>query len=137
MQAYKTLMALPVLFRMFFGIIVDAKVIKERKYYVIIINALSAYPMYVIATSKCETAETMAMWLFVHSTLHQFLEATAASLSVEQARLDPVHGQEDFQSLKTSVMGFSFTIGSIIVAYILAIKMPWIAFAISTMLYLL
>ena len=55
---------------MLFGIIVDAKVIAERKYYVVAGNALAAIPMYLIATGKCGSAGSMGGCMFMFSTCH-------------------------------------------------------------------
>lgn len=59
------------------------------------------------------------------------MQATVSSLSVEQARKDVQHGQEDIQSLKSVCMGISFTVGAAVAAYTIAIGEPWIPFAIT------
>jgi hypothetical protein len=50
---------------MFFGIIVDSKVISERKYFVIFANFLAAIPMYMIATGSCNGASSISGCLFL------------------------------------------------------------------------
>lgn len=85
-------MAVPILFRMFFGIIVDAKIIKARKYYVIIFNGLSAIPMLLICTGVTYTPVSVCVSLICYSFCVNFLEAVVSSLSVEQARKDTKNG---------------------------------------------
>lgn len=57
LQKYNLLLTIPMLFRMFFGMLVDSKVAKERKYYIITMNALQSMAMYSIASMVCGTPE--------------------------------------------------------------------------------
>lgn len=70
LQTYRAIVAAPILFRMLFGIIVDSKVIAERKYFVLIGNALAAVPMYMIATGTCGTASSMGGCMFMYQACH-------------------------------------------------------------------
>jgi len=83
LQKYAAIIQIPVLFRMFFGIIVDAKVVSERKYYIIVFNLLAAIPMYIIGNDRCNGPAVVLANLFFYSTCHQFLEATVSSLAIE------------------------------------------------------
>lgn len=70
LQTYRAIIAAPILFRMIFGIIVDSKIIEERKYYLIFGNALAALPMYLIASGQCYTAGTFSGCMFLFQMCH-------------------------------------------------------------------
>ena len=65
LQTYRAIIAAPILFRMIFGIIVDSKVVSERKYFLIFGNALAAIPMYLIASGQCYNAGLFSGCLFL------------------------------------------------------------------------
>jgi len=70
LHAYRAIIAFPMVFRMFFGIIVDSKIITERKHYIIITNALAAIPMYLLANDMCNSPELVCACLFFYSCCH-------------------------------------------------------------------
>ena len=59
LQKYNSVIAVPIFFRVFFGILIDSKVVKKRKYYVIVVGALSAIPTYFIAIDYSPSPEMM------------------------------------------------------------------------------
>ena len=61
MQKYNSVIALPIFFRVFFGILIDSKIVKKRKYYVIVVGALSAIPTNFIAIDYCRNPEMMTL----------------------------------------------------------------------------
>ena len=54
-----------------------------------------------------------------------------SSLSVEQARKDIKHGQEDIQSLRSVFLGIGFPLSSIVATYTIEIGQPLLPFVIS------
>lgn len=128
LQKYSAAISSPIFFRVVFGIIIDAKIVSKRKYYVVMVNILAAIPVYLIAIEKCSSPAIMALYLFLFSIGHQILEAVVSSISVEQARKDIECGQEDIQSLRSLFMGIGFPLGSVIATYTIEIGRPLIPF---------
>ena len=52
LQKYNSVIAAPIFFRVIFGIIIDSKLVAQRKYYVVLVNAIAAVPLYYIATDQ-------------------------------------------------------------------------------------
>lgn len=61
----------------------------------------------------------------------QIYDATLASLTIEQARKNMRHGQEDMNSWKVIFMGSGFGLGSLLATYFTHIKQPTLAFKVS------
>ena len=114
---------------------VDLKLIKQRKFVI----AISSLGMAVtsIGVPQAHEAKVLCICLTLYEAIEQFFTACLASLTIEQARKDIVHGQEDISSLRTVFMGIGFTVGSILAAYLTAIKHPEIAFYITFVCFFL
>lgn len=121
LQKYNLILTSPMLIRSIFGIIVDAKVIRERKWYIFSMNFVQAFCMLLIFAQGCSTPDQLALTLFLNSLCHNLVEAVAASLAVEQGRKDLQHGQEDMSSLRSTTMYIFYTLGALFGAYFIEI----------------
>jgi len=83
LQKYQSIIMLPILFRVFFGIFVDAKVIAKRKHIVIVIYFLCSIPLLLISMGITYTPKLMCMSLFIFTTCQNLLEGVVSSFTVE------------------------------------------------------
>ena len=78
--------------RFFMGIIIDAKLLAKRKYYLIFFGFLSTFLQLVISLNYFQGITHLSYMLFFYNFAAAFLDATIASLVVQQARRDPING---------------------------------------------
>jgi hypothetical protein len=79
-------------FRFFMGIIIDAKLLSKRKYYLIFFGFLSTFLQLIISLNIVQSIAKFSYMLFFYNFAAAFLDATIASLVVQQARRDPING---------------------------------------------
>ena len=100
--------------RFFMGIIIDAKLLSKRKYYLILFGFLSTFMQVIISMNLVHDIKKLSYMLFLYNFAAAFLDATIASLVVQQARKDPINGQSDMQCHNMIFYGFGYTIGSML-----------------------
>ena len=93
MQVYITIISIPGLFRIFYGAIVDSKIVKYRKYYLLFFGLLAFFTLMLVFTEICNNQFSTTISLFVMNIAATFLDVVIDSLIIEQARKDPSRGQ--------------------------------------------
>lgn len=114
--------------RFFMGIIIDAKLLSKRKYYLIFFGFLSTFMQVVISLNIFTNISHLTYMLFLYNFAAAFLDATIASLVVQQARRDPINGQSDLQCHNMIFYGFGYTIGSLLGAVVCQYSTPFYLF---------
>lgn len=125
-QTYLTIQMTPLLFRFFIGLAVDLKLIRQRKYYVMLTAAAIAGAM--IWLTVIDEPSMFCAVLTLSSVFQQLFDACQSSLSIEQGRKDLIFGQEDINSWKVVFMASGMATASILATYFTSIKQPLLAF---------
>ena len=81
---------MPIFFRMFIGLAVDLKLVRQRKNYIVVAAMGIAISFGVASWAK--TASAFCICLTVAEVFIQIFESANTSLSIEQARIDLNHG---------------------------------------------
>ena len=96
-QTYLTMSMSPWLLKFFFGIIIDSKLLPKRKYYMIILGILGTF-FQLMASLRPRSANLMFLYLYCYNACAAFIDAAVDSIVVQQARKDPLRGQQDLRS---------------------------------------
>ena len=136
-QQYLLIITSPTLLKLAFGIMVDAKVLRERKYYVMFFGTVQALSMVVVATchERLTTMQTCAV-LMANFFGQNFNDVVAESYLIQQARVDPQNGQLDLQSMRTMFTGVGIFVGSLSAAFATQYLTPYHIFSFTAVLAL-
>lgn len=90
-QQYLLIITSPTLFKLAFGIMVDAKILANRKYYIMFFGAVQAVSMMIVATCRLSLMQT-CMVLMANFLGQNFNDVVAESYLIQQSRIDPRNG---------------------------------------------
>ena len=122
LQLYKLILMSPLLFRFFFGVLIDTKIM-SRKIYNFISNLISTIMLFSVGLSIVNTPLSIVLAIATANLFHNLVDSTLISYTLEQARNVP-NGNEDMQSFRIVTLSISSTLGSIIATTLMSYKVP-------------
>lgn len=94
LQLKSSIMMAPWMLKIIYGIVVDSKIVKKRKYYLVFFGTLCTVTQAMVVTIQMKE-DTFVSLLVLYNFGAAILDAVIDSISVEQARKDPHNGQSD------------------------------------------
>jgi len=116
LQKFHIITQVPWSLKMVFGFIVDARIITYRKHYLVVFGIIGVVSQLLVSTATVDDPISTCVALVVYNTAGAFLDATLASIIVQQGRKDPENGQEDLQAFLSIFFGLSMAFGSFVAA---------------------
>lgn len=136
-QQYLLLITSPTLFKLAFGIMVDAKIVRNRKRYIMVFGAVQAVSMLIVATCHARLTTMQTCLVLMANFLGQnFNDVVAESYLIQQSRIDPQNGQLDLQSMRTMFTGVGIFVGSLSAAFATEYLTPYHIFSFTALLAL-
>jgi predicted MFS family arabinose efflux permease len=129
-QVNNSVIYVPALFKIVYGLIVDSRVVKKRKYFLIVGGALSSICMFVVSFNILSNSEAVVKVLFLSVLADTFVDSVMDSLVVQQARIDKIHGQSDLVCLRMMCFGIGAFFGAIIGAVLIQFYSVLIPFGV-------
>ena len=118
LQIFNSIMNSPWALKFFFGLIIDSKVVEKRKKYIISFGLIMTIFQIFIFLKLSNSAISTCIVMFLYNIGASFIDATIDSMIVQQARKDPVSGQQDLYCFGFLFFGAGAAIGSIVSAVV-------------------
>jgi hypothetical protein len=116
-QKLAVLTAAPSLLKILTGFIIDAKLFAQRKHILMISGTVQFVCYFLLTFIRFDSAYAVTALLACATLSLVFQDTTMESYIVQQARYDPINGQQDLQAYRLIFFGVGLGVGGTVSAF--------------------
>lgn len=128
LQLFNSIMMLPWMLKFVFGLIVDTRLIAERKKYIIGFGFTMSLAQLFIFLNFLSSPWGTCIEMIIYNIGAAFIDATVDSMIVQQARKDPQNGQQDLYCFSFLFFGTGAAVGALMAALATQENIPRVGF---------
>ena len=106
--------------KIFYGLIIDVRLVKKRKYYLIFFGVIITITQFLISAGQNVICDpwTITYLNVAYAVGAAFLDACIDSIIIVLARQDPQYGQQNLVAFSMTFFGFGAMFGALLSAYL-------------------